>query len=200
MAGCFFSFVENWYKGLFQPASSLPFQHPEGEIAGVLFVRFMRLSGNFVPFRFIYLREKYIAFHFQIYLGEVEFVPIRQALLVNISAADDEDLIFVIAFGYFEGLIEGVRHDAPGGRKKGIAGDDDVGSFGQRPADGQKVFAAHDDVVAGGGSFKKLEVLRKVPRNLVVLSDDVVAGCGYDGGYGHDFGVAAEVIMLAVLH
>ena len=55
-----------------------------------------------------------------------------------------------------------------------VAGDDDIGAFRQRFADGLVVFPAKDNSVAGGQAAEMLEVVRQPPRQGVVNANNAV--------------------------
>jgi len=77
--------------------------------------------------------------------------------------------------------VEGRYHHAIRRREAFRAGQDDVGSAGQRPADRFVGLSAHQDRVTHGQRLEALQVRRQPPRQLIATADDVIfRHCDHD--------------------
>ena len=152
---------------------------------------FSAVAANFVAFAgfenfagvegVFELGEEGVAFDFAVDAGEEEFGAARQEGGVELGSAYDVELA---AVGGFCDGVEGTEDSDSG--DVGFAGDDPIFAAGERLADGVVGFSSHDDDVAEGCAFKKLQVLGDVPGDAAIDSDDAVAGHGGDGDHGLD--------------
>ena len=126
-------------------------------------------------------RKVCVARVFLVNVGDEEFVEQGEEKLVDLRAADDEDLVESEL-----GEIIGVVDDGDAFvRPIRITGEDDILSLRERSADGVKRGATHEDGVAAGGFFEELQILREMPGEIAVATDGAVWIVGDNGDEFH---------------
>src|SRR6478752_2253 len=113
-------------------------------------------------------------------LGHEEAGGIRHRLAVDLSPADDEDLLGV--GDERERVGERVRDLDAGRGPVALPGHDDAAPTGQR-AHRVEGAPAHHHRVAHRRALEELQVLREVPRHGQAVADDPVAPDGDDHGH-----------------
>jgi hypothetical protein len=127
--------------------------------------------------------EEGIALNVTLDQCEIQVGTQWQRLLVNLSAAADEDLAAILRVP-FPIQSRQIRDGFDAGDWSRRAGQDNRGAVWQRFADGIESFAAHDDDMAGGHFFEPLEIFGKVPGQIAAGPDHPVEGHRGDGFEG----------------
>lgn len=116
-------------------------------------------------------------------VGDDEIAHERHQEFIHLRASDDEDLL-IDEWMVFDvaRVMDGL--DAMMVPRR-VGGEDNVFSFGKRSTNGFKGFTSHQDGVPRGVFFEKLEVIREVPRESSLFSDDSLRGHCYDSSEVH---------------
>ncbi len=105
-----------------------------------------------------------------------------EGLLVDLRAAEDEDL--VVTLRQVEGALDAAGDEHPVRRAPArVARDDDVRTAGQCLRQRLERLAAHDDAVSHRERLEALQVGGDAPGHLIVTADHAVRG---DGGQDAD--------------
>jgi len=141
--------------------------------------REVRVVGNdFDLFEAVFERRKEgISFDLALDQRQIEVGTKWKSLRVELGAAANE---------HFAGFGADIERFKPGNShnarmRKATAADHNRFAMGQRPPDGLKRLASHDDGVASGDLFEPLKIFRQVPWDFVVATDDSIEGHGCDG-------------------
>ncbi len=123
--------------------------------------------------------EEYISFFVVLDDGQQEFVCTVKKLAINLPTADNEDCLIVVNVRHcglnsrieFSILLKLVPWEG--------SGENDISSMWKWSAEGFKCLSSHHHSVAGREFFKSLQILRNVPGDFTVLTDDsvVIEGC-----------------------
>ncbi len=140
------------------------------------------------PFSFIKGREEGVAFRGRIDSGEIQALRLRQCLGVELSAADQHQLLDSLLT---RPLLSANQRSVE--RCKGfgtvelqvlLMADHQVQPPWQWAAKRIPGLATHDDRLAQGHRLEVFEISRQVPRHLVIKSDHAVIGERRDHGKG----------------
>src|SRR5690606_5875178 len=125
-------------------------------------------------------RKKRVAFHHRVHLGDVNDVRVGQQRLVQLLAADDEQLPVRGRPGQRQRLLRRVDHLHALGPEAAVPGHHHVAAARQRPPQRLEGFAAHDHGVAHGRFPEKPHVVPQPPRDAAAPADDAVFAAGDD--------------------
>jgi len=140
-------------------------------------IRWMLFLHNFFPHVRIYLRKKCVAvLDDRMHAREFDDVGLRHCLLIylpssdhpNISVSRDTDRLFHRMCD----IASGECHVSPS--------HNDVSAIGKCTANRLERLSSHDDRPSFGKLTKSFKVIWELPRNLPVLADNVILGCGDD--------------------
>lgn len=140
------------------------------------------LAPGFLPYFVVDLREKGIRVEIVMNDGEIDAIRKVHGLTVNFRAAANKYLILILA--QRQTVFNGLYHLAAGNGNV-LPGNNDIAAAGQRLANRIKSFAAHDDGASRGDILKMLQIIRHMPKKLVVFTDGVVFAYGDDDRDGH---------------
>ena len=150
----------------------------------MIFYKFESVAGFFVgeelgtlsdlPHRRIDRREEGVrVFDDCVDVGNYQAVYKGESLGVDLSTADDEALLKIGLFRYFEGLFQRAGH-CNFFRSVEAARNDYVDTAGESAADGFEGLAAHDDRAADSRAPEEAQVFGNMPQELVVASYGIV--------------------------
>src|SRR5213083_56229 len=101
----------------------------------------------------------------------------------NFSSTNDVHFFGICSSGGSYGCLKVIYNDHTIGFPIQVGSNYNIGPAGQRPAQAFKSFSAHDYGHSPGGVFEKLHIVRQMPKQLVVFTNDVICGCSYDEIY-----------------
>ena len=113
-------------------------------------------------------------------LCQVEFIDKRHGFAIDGGTANDEAFGLASGTGSLDSLSKRGADNATGSLEVLVAGQHVVYAVRERAADVLVILAAKDDGMTCRDGLESLEVLRKVPRQVTVATDDIVFRNSYN--------------------
>ena len=124
--------------------------------------------------------EEGIAFDLLENVGEVELMAVGQEEGVDLGSARYDERG---AIGWGLQFLRRVHDSDPWWVKILVSRENDVSPSREGFSEVFEGVSAHDDGMAEGDFFKKLEIAREVPGELIIASDGTVEGHGSDSDH-----------------
>ena len=146
----------------------------------------MSFLENELPVFFLDLGEIDVSFNLGIDSSEVQAIPIGLTQCIDLAPANDKGFLLSMIMGNGQCFLYGRGFDTVGCNEERITGNHNVRPLGEGATNGLKTFSAHNNMMVQSGLLEVLQIGRKIPRDIVIFSNDVIVGSGHYGRYNHN--------------
>jgi hypothetical protein len=172
---------------------SPPLVPDEGKTRTVLSISYMILLAHHIPMVQIDVGKIRITIGTDMHACELNSIGDIDCLRVDIPPSKHKRLFLVLRFAVRNGIGNGMHHNTPGDLHI-LARDHNIGAPRQRPTDGIKRLAPHDDGLAHGHCFQPRKIFGELPRDLPLVPNHIILGCRCEKRENHRTTLAQNII------